>query len=45
MRALARCDWAGWSDEASPQALEAAILYAPVGALVPATLGAVALAV
>ena len=34
--------WAGWSDEAPPEPLEAAILYAPVGALVPAALGAVA---
>ena len=34
--------WAGWSDEAPPEPLDAAILYAPVGALVPAALGAVA---
>ena len=34
--------WAGWSDEAPPEPLEAAILYAPVGALVPAALGALA---
>ena len=35
-------EWAGWSDEAPPEPLDAAILYAPVGALVPAALGAVA---
>ena len=35
-------EWAGWSDEAPPEPLEAAILYAPVGALVPAALRAVA---
>ena len=34
--------WAGWSDEPAPEPLDAAILYAPVGALVPAALGAVA---
>ena len=34
--------WVGWSDEAPPEPLDAAILYAPVGALVPAALGAVA---
>ncbi len=34
--------WAGWSDEVPPEPLDAAILYAPVGALVPAALGAVA---
>ena len=34
--------WAGWSDEAPPEPLDAAILYAPVGALVPAALAAVA---
>ena len=28
--------WAGWSDEPAPEPLDAAILYAPVGALVPA---------
>ena len=34
--------WAGWSDETPPEPLDAAILYAPVGALVPAALRAVA---
>ncbi len=33
--------WAGGSDEAPPEPLEAAILFAPVGALVPAALRAV----
>ncbi len=33
--------WAGGSDEAPPEQLEAAILFAPVGALVPAALKAV----
>lgn len=33
--------WAGASDEAPPESLDAAILYAPVGALVPAALRAV----
>jgi len=33
--------WAGGSDEAPPQLLDAAIIYAPVGALVPAALKAV----
>jgi propanol-preferring alcohol dehydrogenase len=33
--------WAGGSDETPPVALDAAILYAPVGALVPAALAAV----
>ena len=33
--------WAGSSDEAPPVALDAAILFAPVGALVPAALSAV----
>jgi len=32
------CAWAGGSDEAPPQALDAAIIFAPVGALVPAAL-------
>jgi propanol-preferring alcohol dehydrogenase len=32
------CVWAGGSDEAPPQALDAAIIFAPVGALVPAAL-------
>ena len=34
--------WAGDSDEEPPEPLDAAILYAPVGALVPAALRAVA---
>ena len=34
--------WAGGSDEAPPEELDAAIVFAPVGALVPAALGAVA---
>jgi propanol-preferring alcohol dehydrogenase len=33
--------WAGGSDERPPELLDAAILFAPVGALVPAALGAV----
>lgn len=33
--------WAGGSDEAPPEALDGAILFAPVGALVPAALRAV----
>ena len=33
--------WAGGSDAAPPQALDAAIIFAPVGALVPAALSAV----
>jgi propanol-preferring alcohol dehydrogenase len=33
--------WAGGSDEAPPQPLDAAIIFAPVGALVPAALKAV----
>ncbi len=33
--------WAGGSDDAPPEPLDAAILFAPVGALVPAALGAV----
>jgi propanol-preferring alcohol dehydrogenase len=36
------CEWAGWSDEAPPEELDAAIVFAPVGALVPAALGALA---
>jgi len=32
--------WAGGSDEAPPEALEAAIIFAPIGALVPAALKA-----
>lgn len=35
-------EWAGGSDEAPPELLDAAIIYAPVGALVPAALKAVA---
>lgn len=34
-------DWAGGSDEAPPQQLDAAIIYAPVGSLVPTALRAV----
>ena len=34
-------DWAGGSDERPPAPLDAAILFAPVGALVPAALAAV----
>ena len=34
-------EWAGGSDEPPPEALEAAIVFAPVGALVPAALRAV----
>ena len=33
--------WAGGSDESPPRALDAAIIFAPVGALVPAALDAV----
>ena len=33
-------DWAGGSDEEPPEPLDAAILFAPVGALVPLALGA-----
>ncbi|HXY81782.1 MAG TPA: zinc-dependent alcohol dehydrogenase family protein [Gaiellaceae bacterium] len=36
------CEWAGWSDEAPPEQLDGAILFAPVGALVPAALRALA---
>jgi propanol-preferring alcohol dehydrogenase len=42
--ALARelgCVWAGGSDETPPEPLDAAIIFAPVGALVPAALRAV----
>ena len=35
-------EWAGGSDEAPPEPLDAALLFAPVGALVPAALKAVA---
>ncbi|MBU1693840.1 MAG: zinc-dependent alcohol dehydrogenase family protein [Verrucomicrobia bacterium] len=44
-RAFARelgAAWAGGSDETPPQELDAAIIFAPVGALVPAALRAVA---
>jgi len=34
------CEWAGGSDEEPPEPLDAAILFAPVGALVPAALAA-----
>ncbi len=34
--------WAGGSDEAPPEALDAALLFAPVGALVPLALRAIA---
>jgi alcohol dehydrogenase, propanol-preferring len=34
------CEWVGWSDERPPEELDAAILFAPVGALVPAALAA-----
>jgi propanol-preferring alcohol dehydrogenase len=33
--------WAGGSDEAPPEPLDAAIIYAPIGALIPLALGAV----
>jgi propanol-preferring alcohol dehydrogenase len=35
------CAWAGGSDEAPPEPLDAAIIFAPVGALVPVALRAV----
>ena len=35
-------DWVGGSDEASPEELDAAIIFAPVGALVPVALRALA---
>jgi propanol-preferring alcohol dehydrogenase len=35
------CAWAGGSDEAPPEALDAAIIFAPAGELVPAALKAV----
>jgi propanol-preferring alcohol dehydrogenase len=35
------CAWAGGSEETPPQELDAAIIFAPVGALVPAALTAV----
>jgi propanol-preferring alcohol dehydrogenase len=34
-------EWAGGSDEAPPEPLDAAIIFAPVGALIPTALGAV----
>jgi propanol-preferring alcohol dehydrogenase len=43
-QALARalgCDWAGGSSQRPPAELDAAIIFAPVGALVPAALAAV----
>jgi propanol-preferring alcohol dehydrogenase len=36
------CVWAGGSDEVPPERLEAALLFAPVGSLVPRALRAVA---
>jgi propanol-preferring alcohol dehydrogenase len=33
------CEWAGGSDETPPEPMDAAIIFAPVGALVPAALG------
>src|SRR4030095_14604530 len=39
-RSLGAC-WAGGSDEQPPEALDAAIIFAPVGALVPQALKAV----
>jgi propanol-preferring alcohol dehydrogenase len=35
------CTWAGGSDEAPPEQLDAAIIFAPVGTLVPQALGRV----
>jgi alcohol dehydrogenase, propanol-preferring len=35
------CAWAGGSDEKPPAELDAAIIFAPVGSLVPAALRAV----
>jgi propanol-preferring alcohol dehydrogenase len=35
------CVWAGGSDETPPEKLDAALIFAPVGALVPAALAAV----
>lgn len=32
------CDWAGGADEAPPEPMDAALLFAPVGALVPLSL-------
>jgi propanol-preferring alcohol dehydrogenase len=42
MRPELGVEWAGGSDEAPPEPLDAAILFAPVGALVPAALASVA---
>ncbi|MGH2936091.1 MAG: zinc-dependent alcohol dehydrogenase family protein [Gaiellaceae bacterium] len=36
------CEWAGWSDERPPEELDAAIVFAPAGELVPAALAALA---
>ena len=36
------CEWAGWSDELPPEELDAAIIFAPVGELIPAALRALA---
>jgi propanol-preferring alcohol dehydrogenase len=36
------CEWAGPSDETPPESLDAAIIFAPAGALVPAALAATA---
>jgi propanol-preferring alcohol dehydrogenase len=36
------CEWAGWSDELPPEQLDAAIVFAPAGELVPAALRALA---
>ena len=41
-RATLGAVWAGGSDEAPPEPLDAALIFAPVGALVPAALRAVA---
>src|ERR687887_642158 len=36
------CKWAGWSDEPPPEELDAAVVFAPAGELVPAALRATA---
>jgi propanol-preferring alcohol dehydrogenase len=36
------CEWAGWSEEPPPERLDAAIVFAPAGELVPAALRALA---
>jgi propanol-preferring alcohol dehydrogenase len=36
------CEWAGWSDERPPEELDAVIVFAPAGELVPAALAALA---